>query len=520
VLFRSDYSKPAIEAFRRWLTERYGDDAGLRRAWHNDQVTLAAAEPPSPEARKGATVFCFRDPVKEQPVIDHYRFLNELDAEAILSFMRVGREATNGEALLGTYYGYLTQHWIHQQDSGHCALQKVLESPDIDFLMSPPLYTGRELGGTSGFMPPPDSIKLHGKLYFDESDDRTFLSEKTSGYGRTDTLADSTAVLWRELACVLTKRCAVSWFDMAGNWFSDPELLKSFARVRQVAGEELAARKPFRAEVAVFIDPESFYYLRPGNHNLVVTLQPIVDLPRLGAPADVYLVSDLARKDFPPYRMYVFLNTFYADQAKREMIARRTGDQPCTVVWCYAPGLVSDQGVATENVTALTGVRVAMEPTEGVLQIKPEPNHPLTAGLADTAFGCADKLGPVLWVDDPQAEVAGRLTLNGKPGLAVKREGQRTTIVASTLNVPPGLLRNAARAAGVHIYLDTDDACYADGRYLAVHAKTAGTKTLRLPGPRRVRDVIRDRALADATDTVSLNMAAGETVFLELEPVR
>jgi hypothetical protein len=135
----------------------------------------------------------------------------------------------------------------------------------------------------------------------------------------------------------------------------------------------------------------------------------------------------------------------------------------------------------------------------------------------------------VLWVDDPQAEVIGRLALNGRPGLVRKQDGapeqelrrhRRTHIYAATMHLPPTLLRNIAREAGVHIYSDTDDACYADARYVALHAAMPGAKTIHLPGPRRVRDAIAGDVVAQETDRVTTQMDAGETVFLETAPLR
>lgn len=87
----------------------------------------------------------------------------ELTADAICHFCRVAKEASGRRVLVGTYYGYLTQHGSLQQDSSHAALGVVLQSPDVDFLMSPPLYTDRQLCGTSGFMSATESVRLRAR---------------------------------------------------------------------------------------------------------------------------------------------------------------------------------------------------------------------------------------------------------------------------------------------------------------------------------------------------------------------
>ena len=299
----ADYSEPSRHAFRNWLQAHYRTDAALQAAWRDPTVSLASAELPAVEARTSASAGVLRDPSKEQRVIDFYQYLSETMADDILYFARIVKDATGGRSLAGTYYGYLTQHWIHQQDSAHLALAKVLESSDIDFLMSPPMYTGREIGGTSTFMTAAASVKLHGKLWLNESDIRTHLSDPASDYGRASNLAESRAVLLREFGEMLTRRTAISWFDMDGGWFSDPTLLADLAAMRKQADRAIEVRKPFQAEMAVFISAESAYRMKPSALWMPAVLDQVVSLPRIGVPADVYLLSDLNRPDFPEYKV-------------------------------------------------------------------------------------------------------------------------------------------------------------------------------------------------------------------------
>lgn len=52
------------------------------------------------------------------------------------------------------------------------------------------------------------------------------------------------AVDFYEFAEVLTKRAAVSWFDMSGGWFSHPRLLADLGRACRILKESLPRRKP------------------------------------------------------------------------------------------------------------------------------------------------------------------------------------------------------------------------------------------------------------------------------------
>jgi len=505
----ADYSEPSRRAFRNWLQARYGTDAGLQAAWRDPAVRLDTAQLPTVERRTSATAGVLRDPTKEQSVVDFYQYLSETVASDILYFARIVKAATDRRSLAGAYYGYLTQHGIHQQDSAHLALAKVLESPDIDFLMSPPMYTGRELGGTSTFMTAAASVRLQGKLWINESDIRTHLTDPSSGYGRVDTLAQSRAVLLREFGEMLARRTATSWFDMSGGWFSDPTLLSDLAAMHKEAGRAIERRKPFRAEMAVFISAESACRMKPSAHWMPAVLDQVVSLPRVGVPADVYLLSDLNRPDFPEYRICVFLNACYVDAATRQAIDTKLKRRGTTTVWIFASGAVTDDGLSTSSMQSLTGIKLVAEFDQAA---------PLQVKLADDSLvGWPETNGPIVWADDPAAASLGTLTCNGKPGLVRRTVDGWTSIYLATVGMPPALLRELARAAGAHVYLETNDALDTDGQYACIHAQTPGPKTLRLPQPARVRDVMSGRVLAEQSATITLEMAAGETVLLEIE---
>jgi hypothetical protein len=51
--------------------------------------------------------------------------------------------------------------WYAMELVEGASLARVLDCPDVDFLMSPPMYLHRELGGTSTFMSATESVKLH-----------------------------------------------------------------------------------------------------------------------------------------------------------------------------------------------------------------------------------------------------------------------------------------------------------------------------------------------------------------------
>jgi len=516
---RDDYSPPALRAFRKFLVQRYGTDAQLREAWRDPQVTLAIAEMPGWDRRRPGGPRVLRDPHTERQAIDFYEFISDMDADALLYIARIVREATEGQSLVGTYYAYLTAHGINQQDSGHLAARRVFDSPDIDFLMSPPNYWYRKPGEACTFMSATDSFRLRGKLWLDESDHRTHLSDPNAGYGRAANMAETLGVFWREFAETLTKRAAVSWYDMGGGWFADPQILAAMGQARQIAQESLANRQPFAAEIGVFVDPHSFYWMRPTMANAALDLNQVVTMPQSGAPWDFCLLDDIADPRLPDYKLYVFLNAFYVAPARRAAIQAKLARSGATALFLYAPGYLGPDGESLAGMQALTGIHIARDEREGRPQIVLEPGDPLAQGLAAQPTWGDPRLtvAPVFYADDPEARIAGRLVDSQHPGLVVNRAADWTSIYSSAMPLAPGLMRSIARSAGVHVWLETDDALYTDGQYAGVHAAADGLKTLHLPGQFQVTDVLSGKRLATDTREVNIPMKRAETVLLRLE---
>jgi hypothetical protein len=508
----ADYSAPAVRAWREWLKATYGSDAALRKAWGREDVALASALPPSPDERHGAAWGALRDPVRERHVIDYYRFLAELTAEDICYFARVAKGAGAGESLIGTYYGYLTQHGVRQQDSSHLALSRVLRCPEIDFLMSPPLYSDRHVGGTSGFMSATESVRLHGKVWLSEADYRTHLTDPAAGFGRASTLAESRAVLLREMGNVLARRAAVSWYDMGAGWLGDPGLLTDLRRMQAIQQDSLSRRTPFHGDVAVFIDEESFFYLRAMHPiNMQMVLQQVTALPRIGAAWDLYLLSDIEHAGLPPYKLYIFLNAARVSEALRASIRSRLARERATALWIYAPGFYGDAACGEEQVAALTGIRVRRDPGGKAVWLG-DPEKPLA--------GCATPVEPLFVVEDPDAQTLATLHAKQAVGLARKLQEGWTSIFCAAPTLRPDLLRRIAREAGCHLYCESGDAISVDSRFLCIHAAEAGEKRLRWPKPGDVTDALTGERLATRVESLTLPMQRGETRLLIHEPAR
>lgn len=493
----ADYSAPAQRAWEAWYRGRHGDGP--------------VPPMPTPEQRhRGAHGF-LRDATAEAVVIDYYQFLADLTAEAITYFCGVVKDATDRRALCGTYYGYLTEHGVRQQDSSHLALRRVLASPDVDFLMSPPLYTDRALAEAGGFMSATESVRLAGKLWISEADYRTHLSAPSSGYGRVGTPAETTAVLWREMANVLTRRVGVWWFDMTGTWLLDPAIAAQIGAMRRVQEDALQDREPFAGEVAAVVDERSFIYataMHPLGAQMV--LQALTALPRVGVSWDFYLLDDIVSGAAPPHRVYLFLNALRIDEKQRAALLARFEREGATAIWQVAPGYYGDAAVGPEAMEALCGFALRQASPAGPLQAVDPQTGQLVAGSDVPST-------PVFVAVQPDAETLGVLPAGDGVALARRRVGGWTSVFSSAPHLTPEMLRRLAADAGCHLYLESGDPLFVDNRFVGIHAAGDGVKTVRLPAARRIRDAVDGRVLADSASEVTLRMSRGETRLLRLD---
>ncbi|MBI4027730.1 MAG: hypothetical protein HY360_22280 [Verrucomicrobia bacterium] len=79
-----------------------------------------------------------------------------------------------------------------------------------------------------------------------------------------------------------------------------------------------------------------------------------------------------------------------------------------------------------------------------------------------------------------------------------------TSVYSSAPHLSPTVIRELARAAGLHIYSESDDGCYPASVLVGLHARDAGHKTIALPQrQRRIFDLLTDQTLGTNTNTIS-----------------
>lgn len=514
-----DFSPANTARFRTWLRGKYGTDAALRAAWRDEAASLAGATIPVKAQRQRTELGALRDPAKEQAVIDYYLYNSDLVADTICTFAKAVKEITRRKKVVGAFYGYLLQLCgeQRQQNAGHLALETVLDSPDVDFLTSPTSYAFRQLGGegTSHFMSLFGSVKLHGKLWFDENDIRTSLSGgKVGEWGRPADVAGDILQQEKELANVIVNGAAQWWFDVGGNVYRDDALMARIGRLAASATEAQRLGRGSVDEVALVVDERSLCYLRVADPlGTQLLLRQLPALARIGAPVGHYLVADLPKlKD----RKVFFIVTSFAPTARdREAVdaLKRDGH---VLVFLYAPGAYRDGQLDEAAMEAFTGIRLRLTREPAALNVKLGGGHRLTEGLAGQTYGEAQRTWPVCVADDAGATVLGTLA-DGRPGLVVKEGEGWTSVFSAAPLLPARLMRNLAALGGAHAYIDTEDVVWASKGLVAVCVKEAGKRTVRLPEKATVRDLYTGEVLGKGVTAFEVEFVERQTRVFVVE---
>lgn len=527
-----DYSAPMRRYFRRWLRRKYGNYVfNLRKAWQDDEVTFDTAEVPSAKEQHRASRFSLRDPVRDQKAIDYLQALADLVADTLIDFCRTIKAETNNEKLAGAFYGYLMdQAWNDCffggpgdgsystiQRSGHLGLRKVLRAPEVDFIVSPYGYAFRGLGGDGLAMPPSESLRLHGKLYIYEEDSR--LHNLMDPDGRNYAFEHAVAIHQRCMSNVLTHAFGVWWLadwppkTYATHPKTEPSAFNPWLpRFRRLGEFSLHLDRRPQAEVAVIVDDESFLYesLRNSLNLPGIFYQRVEGLARFGAPHDVYLLDDLVEGKLPPYKLYLFLNAWHLDTARREKLKRELRRDGRVAVWIYAAGYLNRDAecvAALNNMADLTGIAFEKGDNPWAMRMHiTNFTHPITREVAQDLFwGTTAPLGPIFHVKDGEAITLGQVVYSlgrCKPGMVVKEFAEWKSVYIAAPNVPAPILRGIARYAGVHLYSDAGDVLHATRELLGVHTIAGGPRTFKLPHCAEViYDLYHDRELArDASE--------------------
>jgi hypothetical protein len=140
--------------------------------------------------------------------------------------------------------------------------------------------------------------------------------------------------------------------------------------------------------------------------------------------------------------------------------------------------------------------------------------------FGDASDGSSAAFGPALIPSGTGCTVLGRIADRSQLGLVRSGRGLGLTVFCAVPFVPRELLAAVAREAGVHQYdSNPADVVRADSRFLAIHTKEGGKRTIRLPERSAVTDALSGETVGTGTE-VELTLPPSSTTILQVEPRR
>jgi hypothetical protein len=449
-----------------------------------------------------------------------------------------------GWPLIARWTGdYQTHAGSQHAVAGAFGMAEFLDLPDLDVVATPHDYLHRGMGFGYEGEGIGDSIVSHGKFMLMEEDQRTFSS--TSENGRWNPLANMDEVragLWRNLGSALTRGYNTYPMDISNGRYYTHDGIQEVLSARKAVHD--AAMGWERREVPSLVMIVDDWSVLEEDFTLTyqylsVIHQRMYGLSRCGVPFRLHLLEDLARDDFPTcHKLFLFPNLFRTSPERLSLLREKVFRNGNLAIFGPASGITDGKQLSAESATELTGIPLTLLRKESPRFVTLDRfDHPITACLPRLDYGDSYVYGPLLvpqghplgppahpdvhrlgGIQWPTAYDGAGLVIrefglgaagNGQPG--VRGAGDYGVLFSCAVPLPDVLLRECARYSGTHVYGEADDLIFADSCTLAVHSVRPGTRTIALPTPGPVWDLIRREQVGEALTHVTRTATGPQT---------
>ena len=437
-------------------------DTGLRmqekfRAYMQAKRGISDAKIPTAAMRRhdGCDLL---DPAEDRLVLDYYDCHANVTADLLLAIAGETRRLFPGR-LVGAFYGYLFT--TDAPEGTNVLLDKVLSSPDIDFLSSPPFHAAcARLSGAS-YVPRtiPSAFRRFDKILLVEDDSRfhhIYRWIKNSGQ-------EYATRSERETEMNMRRNWLNQFFDCAGiqlydpmegvgqraHAFDHPAVFKALEDAKAMMKKAGTPALLSGNDVAVVMSPRERLRQDGGDCTSFTRLlyqKSFLDLYRSGAAFDMLTLEDYVANP-RKYKKVVFLNAFYLTKEERATLTKFTRMPGVTAVWIGPAGGVTDSGFDDAAMSSLTGV---------------------------TASGVARR--PKIVCRDPEAK-----PVCGGKAFAKKLSGKSKSIIVPEPPRSPKEYAALLKEAGAWMYTAPGNYFRRHGDIFMFHTGAVGRHTIRMP---------------------------------------
>jgi hypothetical protein len=408
--------------------------------------------------------------------------------------------------------------------SGAIDIGPLLDDEGWDMVITPSDYTARSVGYGWESEGVNDSLRLRNKVMLVENDTRTWMGYESETQGAFLTPAEVRAGLLRNTAWALSRGHLHYWMNVGSSYFHDPKIHEVAVREEKRL-LDASINWPHRETehaICLVLDDSS-----PRHENGTASFQHLaalwqrqIGLAHCGVPYRVHLLSDLGQSNMPQYRTYLFPNLFEINEKRLALLRKTVLCDGRMAIFGPATGITDGKKIGAEGIGRLLGIEFEMISKEVPRRVLVHGTHPLTRRLpASMVYGDSFAYGPILVptraaVNEGNFETLGAATTFwgiNKPGLILKETDECKMMWSIAAPLPANLLRECCRHAGSHIWCEEDDVILASETLAAIHSVKAGPRTLHLPTPRTVWDLLSGEKLGDEMTRIDLEITPPET---------
>ncbi|MBQ7702908.1 MAG: hypothetical protein IJT40_00890, partial [Firmicutes bacterium] len=124
---------------------------------------------------------------------------------------------------------------------------------------------------------------------------------------------------------------------------------------------------------------------------------------------------------------------------------------------------------------------------------------------------------PLFVCEDDRAETLAILCAEKLPAISLKREQNYNTVFSAAKWLSADIYRAIGRLAGCHVYEEEGDYLFANERFLTIHARTTGLKTIYFKQPCSPWEVYECKSYGKGISEITLSMIRGQTLMFSLE---
>jgi len=533
----SDHSESSLNAFRKYLKKHYKTVKELKQAWNDQSVTFNNAKIPifPNKFYSNESSPMFFDPQSERQKYDYDVF------RSLAGFLQVERYAKSFKEAMRKDVITL----VYRMGGRGVESRETMDSCYIDGEVPQSSYRHRQPGLYGGLpVQIQDSYGENGKLLVCELDIRSWLTAYHEGFMLcipTD-LNKFKNLLMKETGQYIAKNLAFWYFDIGAPSFRDINIQKVFNKISKVFKKLIdSEKKTFRPDVVlVYSDKPLWARLPNSNINDAPVATAMSGIERTcfsisGVPFDSFYFGDIIKNPkLWDYKVYVFMDCFYLTDKERKFIKNKLKNNNRTLLWLYASGYLNKKGVDVNAISKLIGIKIKTETKRNNATAFAEPSKNILAkGLIGVqgpfenyrvnyipAPSRVKKIyNPQLFkIVDSKANILAKYKFDNSNAIAVKKLKDWTSVYAGYPGaISTRLFYNIAKNAGAYTLTKPGVGMDMNGNFISLHGIKSGQYELRLPRQcRKVLNPFSEEIIATNTDTVKVNISAGESLWLLL----